>query len=99
MENFNTENYRQKILFLLRNDKENVAKKLIKQIAKENFLENNDINWLYQFFSPIFDEIFYELMFEKIHITNSTKLLLERLALPLNRVEENERNKIIGKLN
>jgi hypothetical protein len=44
MENFNTENYRQKILFLLRNDKENVAKKLIKQIAKENFLENNDIN-------------------------------------------------------
>ena len=99
MENFNTENYRQKILFLLRNDKENVAKKLIKQIAKENFLENNDINWLYQFFSPIFDEIFYELMFEKIHITNSTKLLLERLALPLNRVEESERNKIIGKLN
>jgi hypothetical protein len=38
-------------------------------------------------------------MFEKIHITNSTKLLLERLALPLNRVEESERNKIIGKLN
>lgn len=99
MENFNTENYRQKILFLLRNDKENIAKKLIKQIAKENFLEHNDINWLYQFFSPIFDEIFYELMFEKIHITNSTKLLLERLALPLNKVEESERNKIIGKLN
>ncbi len=97
-EKFNTTFYKQKILFLLRNDKEVLAKKLIKHIAKEEYIENNNIPWLYSFFSPIYDELFYEIMFEKIHITNSTKVLLERLALPLERFENKERSKIISKI-
>ncbi len=95
---FNTKFYKQKILYLLRNDKEVLARELIKHIAKKEYIENNNIPWLYYFFSPIFDELFYEIIFKKIHITNSTKVLLERLALPLEKLANKERNKIICKI-
>lgn len=97
-EKFDPEFYKQKILFLLRHDKEKLATQIIKQIAKEEYIKNNDIPGLYSFFSPIYDELFYEIIFEKINITNSTKVLLERLALPLEKFEDKERNKIISKV-
>lgn len=93
-----TEFYRQKILFLLRNDKEKLAKNLIIKIAKEEYLDKNDIEWLYNFFSPIFDAIFYEIMFEKIRINNRTKTLLEILALPLWNYNDSKRRKILSKI-
>jgi len=98
MENFNQEDYRQKILSLLRTEKEEMAKKLIKQVAQEEFIGQDDIAGLYEFFSPLFDEIFYDIMFEKVRITTSTKLLLERLALPLGRLDEEARKKILKKV-
>lgn len=98
MENFNQQTYREQILSLLRTEKEEVAKDLIKRIAREEFLEQGDIPGLYEFFSPLFDDIFYDLMFEKVRITTSTKLLLERLALPLERVSEEQRQKILKKV-
>lgn len=98
MENFNQEIYREQILSLLRTEKEEVAKDLIKRIAREEFIEQGDIPGLYEFFSPLFDDIFYDLMFEKVRITTSTKLLLERLALPLERVSEERRQKILKKV-
>lgn len=95
---FNTNFYKEKILFLLRNDKEQLAKKLIHNIAEKKYLNSHDLNWLYDFFSPIYDDLFYDLMFKKIEITTSTKELLENLSLPLYKMDEGKKNIVIKKL-
>ena len=92
---FDTEIFRQKILFLLKNDKQKVAEKMMKNIAFENYLSRDDMRGLYDCFSPIFDEIFYDMMFENIKIQSSTKDLLEKLALPLFQMEKQEQETII----
>lgn len=97
-EKFDVEMYRQKILFLLRNDKEKIAKNIMKEIAREEYIAKNDMNGLYEFFSPIYDELFYDLMFKNINITISTKELLENLALPIFKMEESRKEEVIGKI-
>ncbi len=95
---FDAENYRQKILFFLRNDKEQLANELIKKIANQNYINNWDIDWLYDFFSPIYDELFYDFMFKKIDVTVTTKELLETLSLPLYKMEKSQKDNIIKKI-
>lgn len=92
---FDTEIFRQKILFLLKNDKQKVAEKMMKNIAFENYLSRDDMRGLYDCFSPIFDELFYDMMFENIKIQSSTKELLEKLALPLFKMEKQEQETVI----
>lgn len=96
--NFNPDFYRQKILFLLKHDNEEIAKKMIKQVAKNEYLQSHDFNWLYNFFSPIYDELFYDLMFKKIEITTSTKDLLEKLSLPLFKMNESDKRKLLDSI-
>ena len=95
---FDTEIFRQKILFLLKNDKQKRAKELIKQIAYEKYLSREDIEGLYRCFSPLFDELFYDMMFENIKIQSSTKELLETLALPLFKMEKQKKETVIKKI-
>ena len=64
MDQFKQQEYRDKILFLLRNDKEVIAKEMIKKIAREKFLVNEDTQGLYNFFSPLYDELFFEISFK-----------------------------------
>jgi hypothetical protein len=92
---FNKDKFKQKILFLLRNNKEETAKKLIKKIAKKEFIEKEDIRGLYEFFSPIYDELFYDLIFEKLKLTNETKELLEKLSLPFFKMKKEFREEIL----
>lgn len=92
---FDTEIFRQKILFLLKNDKQKVAEKMMKNIAFENYLSRDDMRGLYDCFSPIFDELFYDMMFENIKIQSSTKDLLEKLALPLFQMGKQEQDTVI----
>lgn len=95
---FDKKKYREKILFLIRNDKEQLAKNIIKKIAKENYIEIQDLDWLYSFFSPIYDELFYDLMTKKLNITSSTKNLLEHLSLPFFKMEKTKKEKIFNKI-
>lgn len=97
-EKFDIETYRQKILFLLRNDREKIAKKIIKEVAKQKYIENDDMNWLYEFFCPIYDELFYDLMFQNIKITTWTKELLENLSMPIFKMEENKKYEMMKKI-
>lgn len=92
---FDTEIFRQKILFLLKNDNEKKAQDLIKKIAKEKYISQDDIQGLYECFSPLYDELFFDVMFENIKIQSSTKELLEKLSLPLFQMEKSEKEKII----
>lgn len=96
--NFNPNFYRQKILFLLKHDKEELAKKIITQVAKNEYLQSHNFRWLYNFFSPIFDELFYDLIFKKIEITTSTKELLEKLSLPLFKMDERDKQKLLDSI-
>lgn len=89
--------YRQKILFLLKNDKEKLAKNVIKMIFQKKYLEEHNIDWLYDFFSPIYDELFYDLMFENIKVSSKTRELLETLALPIFKMDDLEKDKLIKK--
>jgi len=41
---FDKVKYKEKILFLLKNDKEQLAKNIIKKIAKENYIEIQDLD-------------------------------------------------------
>ena len=95
---FDKEFYKQKILFLLRNDSEEKAKEIIKEVAKDKYINQNDIDGLYSFFSPLYDEIFYDLMFKKINVNISTKELLETLALPIFQMNEYRKKDLIDKL-
>ena len=56
---------------------------IIKHIAKE-FIEDTewDIHWAYEYFSAVYDELYYAFLFEKIHLPEKTRDLLEFLATP-----------------
>jgi len=85
--------FREKIMFLLKNDKEDFARELMLLIAQEQFINQEDFLWLYQFFSPIYDELFYDMMFGKILFKAETKEVLEELALPFFAMNEQEKRK------
>lgn len=89
--------YKEKILFLIKNDKEQIARNIIKKIAKEN-IKSENLDWLYNFFSPIYDELFYDLMTQKIIVTSTTKELLENLSLPFFKMEQEKKDKIFRKI-
>lgn len=92
----NIDYYREKILFLLKNKKENYAKNLIYKVAKDRYIKYNDVLWLYNFFSPIYDELFYDIMLERIKIKQSTKMLLEKLSMPLFKMSEIQKKSILN---
>jgi len=94
---FDKVKYKEKILFLLKNDKEQIARNIMKKIAKEN-INSEDLYWLYNFFSPIYDELFYDLMTQKIIVTSTTKELLENLSLPFFKMEQEKKDKIFRKI-
>ncbi len=87
--------FRQKILYLLKNDKEKIAKRLVLQIAKKEFLNENNFEGMYNFFSPLYDELFFDVMFENIHLKIKTKELLEKLSLPFLQMEKSKQKKIL----
>jgi len=97
IDKFDKVKYREKVLFLLKNDKEQIAKNIIRKIAKDN-IRSKDLDWLYNFFSPIYDELFYDLMTEKLIITSSTKDLLESLSLPFFKMDKDKKDEIFRKI-
>jgi hypothetical protein len=52
---------------------------------------------MYKFFSGIYDELFYDIIFNKIEISNSTKKMLETLATPIYKKTTIEQDKILKK--
>ncbi len=88
-------NNKENILNLIRSNSDEDAKKLIKWVATDFVDIKKDTLGMYEFFSGIYDELFYEIIFNKIEISNNTKKLLETLATPIYKKTELEQNKIL----
>ncbi len=69
---------------------------LMKWIASELLdASHGDTHATYDYFSPIYDELYHSIIFQKIAIQNETKQLLEILATPIFRKTPEEQKKII----
>lgn len=75
---------KEKIFDLLKNNFEQEAVLLIKQIAYYYLYYKKDIVWLYNFFNSLYDDLFYDITFNKIIISKNTTIILEELATPIN---------------
>nr|MDD3719857.1 hypothetical protein [Candidatus Gracilibacteria bacterium] len=91
-------NYRIKILLLLKNNDELIAKNIIFGIANDEFMQNGDYKGMYNFFSPIYDELFYELVTEKLKLSRETRNLLETLSLPYFKMDKSKKDKLLKRL-
>jgi hypothetical protein len=85
------------IINYIRKNLDNDAKKMIKWVASNFINIEKDTLWMYQFFSWIYDELFYDIIFNKIEISNSTKKMLETLATPIYKKTATEQIKIFKK--
>lgn len=56
---------------------------------------NGDMHSTYDYFSPVFDDLYHDLLFKKIVIQKETAELLEILATPIYRKTPEEQQKII----
>jgi len=88
---------KENIINYIRKNMDNDAKKMIKWVASNFINIEKDTLWMYQFFSWIYDELFYDIIFNKIEISNSTKKMLETLATPIYKKTPIEQNKILKK--
>jgi hypothetical protein len=71
---------------------------LMKSIAGELLEESKgDTHATYDYFSPVYDELYHAIIFEKISIQEETRQLLEILATPIFRKTREEQQEIIQK--
>lgn len=89
--------YKESIINSVRNNQDKKTIEAVKFVLKDFLDIEKDTLWMYQFFSEIYDNLFYDIVFEKIRIENKTKNMLETLATPLYKKSETEQEKIIKK--
>ena len=71
---------------------------LVKDIIKKKVNETKDLNILNKFFSELYDDLYYDIIFKKIKIDKRTSRMLESLAMPLDRKTDDERKELISKI-
>ena len=60
--------------------------------------DNKWEEWLYKYFSEVYEELFSNLILKKTFISNSTKKMLETLATPIYEKSIEEKEKIYSKI-
>lgn len=83
---------------LLKNNFEQEAVLLIKQISYYYINYKKDTQWLYNFFNSLYDDLFYDITFNKIIISKKTIIILEELATPISSVRLKSKEEYIKKL-
>lgn len=69
---------------------------LLKGIASELIEDSDgDMHSTYDYFSPVYDDLYHDLLFKKLAIQKETAELLEILATPIYRKAPEEQQKII----
>ena len=91
------EDYRLRILELVKNNEENSLIKEITEVAMDLKYEDGKNEIIYDIFSEVYDEIFYDIVFKKIQLSFNTKKLLETLALPVNTRNVLTKEKLLSK--
>ncbi|NDK07912.1 hypothetical protein EOM39_01545 [Candidatus Gracilibacteria bacterium] len=83
---------------LLKNNFEQEAVLLIKQISYYYINYKKDTQGLYNFFNSLYDDLFYDITFNKIIISKKTIIILEELATPISSVRLKSKEEYIKKL-
>ncbi len=69
---------------------------LMRWIANELLEKSHgDTHSTYDYFSPVYDELYHDLIFKKINIQEETRELLEVLATPIFRKTPEEQQRIL----
>ena len=55
---------------------------LLKHIITEKLKQEKDPGKLYEFFTYIYDQLYHDIIFKKIHISKQLVNILENLAMP-----------------
>lgn len=89
---------KQEIIDLLKKQSNKDLSELMKDIMKSKIEKAKDIWEVNKFFSELYDELYYDIIFKKIKIDKKTSRILENLAMPLDRKTDNEWNDLIKKI-
>lgn len=71
---------------------------LMKDIMKSKIGNTKDMWEINKFFSELYDDLYYDIIFKKIKIDKRISRILESLAMPLDRKTDNEWKNIIDKI-
>ncbi|EKE29844.1 MAG: hypothetical protein ACD_2C00088G0009 [uncultured bacterium (gcode 4)] len=80
----NMDNKKKKIIENIRKWSDELVLKDVEKVLRRLDKSEEKDEETYKYFTEIYDEIFHDLLFEKIKIEHNTKKLLEMLALPVN---------------
>ncbi|MFA6256612.1 MAG: hypothetical protein WC606_05580 [Candidatus Absconditabacterales bacterium] len=68
---------------IIKNKTRTDLNKLIRKIIKDYLLKEKDLQKIHDFFTFIYDNIYYDIIFKKISINKQTVRTLETLAMPI----------------
>jgi len=71
------------LINLIRKKTKSDLDKLIKKIIKEYLSKEKDFKEIYLYFNSVYDNIYHDILFKKIHISKKTVRILETLAMPI----------------
>ena len=97
-ENISIKEDKQEIMDMIRNQSNKDLSILMKDIMKNKIEKNKDIEDVNKFFSELYDELYYDIIFKKIKIDKKTSRLLESLAMPIYKKSDKERQELIKKI-
>jgi len=89
---------KQEVIDLLKRQSNKDLSELMKDIMKSKIEKAKDIWEVNKFFSELYDELYYDIIFKKIKIDKRTSRILENLAMPLDRKSDNEWKDLIKKI-
>ncbi|MEI8253136.1 MAG: hypothetical protein WCG25_05310 [bacterium] len=84
-ENNTENNYKQEVMAMLKKQSNKDISGLMKDIMKDKIEKTKDLSEVNKFFSELYDDLYYDIIFKKIKIDKRTSRLLEDLAMPIDR--------------
>ena len=97
-ENVIEKNNKEDVIDLLKKKSSEDISGLMKNIMKNKLEKIKNLWEVNKFFSELYDDLYYDIIFKKIKINKSTCRLLENLAMPVDRKTDNEWKKLINKI-
>ncbi len=97
-ENIEIKADRQEVLDMIKNQSNKDLSNLIKDIMKDKIEKTKNIEEINKFFSELYDELYYDIIFKNIKIDKKTSRLLEGLAMPTYKKSEKEWQEVFKKI-
>ena len=97
-ENNTENNYKQEVMAMLKKQSNKDISGLMKDIMKDKIEKTKDLSEVNKFFSELYDDLYYDIIFKKIKIDKRTSRLLEDLAMPIDRKTDKGWENIVNKI-